>query len=228
MQKISAYLAELIGTYALVLFGPMSVTIFASILEFNSASLFSIGITFGMIVMIMIYSIGQVSGCHINPAVTISLLALRKIKINDAIAYIVCQLIGAALAGLTHRAILPEAGAKVNYGLTLPGAAIGGNEAIAFLVEAILTFFLLFTIMGTALHPKATPGWAGFAIGMIVAVDIWVGGPLTGASMNPARTFGPAIASGVWRAHWVYWAGPIIGGLIAAFLYQYAFIKEQK
>ncbi len=224
------YLAEFIGTYALVFFGPVSVTIYAVVLGipqpyYFGPGLFAIGATFGGIVAVMIYTLGHISGTHINPAVTISLLAIKKISPRDAIAYIIVQLIGAALAGLTHAAILPQ-GRAVYFGLTLPGDAIGRSEAVAFAVELILTFFLLLTIMGTAVDKRAPPGFAGIMIGGIVALDIFIGGPLTGASMNPARTFGPALASGNWTAHWVYWLGPIIGGLIATLIYHYLLAEK--
>ncbi|MEM3406078.1 MAG: MIP family channel protein [Nitrososphaerota archaeon] len=224
------YLAELIGTYALVFFGTLSVTIFAVVLGITQPyyfgpGLFAIGITFGFIVMIMIYALGHISGTHINPAVTISLLVIRKMNVKDAVAYIIMQLIGAALASFTHAAILPQ-GKAVSFGLTLPGDAIGKSEITALIVEIILTFFLLLTIMGAAVDKRAPPGFAGIIIGAVVASDIFVGGPLTGGSMNPARTFGPAIASGNWTAHWVYWIGPIAGGLIAALIYEYLLAEK--
>ena len=132
------YLAELIGTYALVFFGPLSVTIYAVVLGITQPyyfgpGLFAIGTSFGAIVTIMIYALGHISGTHINPAVTISLLAIRKINAKDAVCYIIVQLIGAALAGFTHAAILPQ-GKAVSFGLTLPGDAIGKNEITAFIV----------------------------------------------------------------------------------------------
>jgi len=219
--KWQAYLAELIGTFVLVFVGPMSVTVFAGILEAPMA-LFSIGMSFGVAVMAMIYAHGHISGTHINPAVTIALAAVKRFPVKDVVPYIIFQLIGAGIAGLLHRAILPQ-GEVVNWGATLPGAAINYSAGVAVLVEAILTFFLVFTIMGAAVDKRASAGWAGVSIGLVVAMDIWIGGPLTGASMNPARSFGPALASGAWTAHWAYWVGPILGGLIAAFIYEYCF-----
>ncbi|MEM3382614.1 MAG: MIP/aquaporin family protein [Nitrososphaerales archaeon] len=226
------YLAEAIGTFILVFIGPMSVTIFASVLKLDQPyyfgpGLFAIGMAFGVAAMAAIYSHGHISGAHINPAVTISLAAIKKMDVKDAVPYIIAQLIGASIAGFAHSSILPELGKAVDYGLTLPGAAIGKSEGIAAVVEIILTFFLVFTIMGVAVDKRAPPGFAGLIIGLVVAMDIWIGGPLTGASMNPARTFGPALVSGNWTAHWVYWVGPIVGGLIAALLYEYL-LSEKK
>lgn len=230
--KWAKYVAELIGTFALVFVGTLSVSIYAVVLAISQpyyfgAGLLTIGLAFGVAVMAMIYTFGHISGTHINPAVTVSLLATRKIAPTDAIAYIICQLVGAAIAGGLHAAILPQ-GKAVNFGLTLPGAAIGGSEPVACLVEIVLTFFLVLSIFGAAVDKRAPPGFAGLVIGLVVAMDIWIGGPLTGASMNPARTFGPALVSGNWTAHWVYWVGPIVGGLIAALIYNYLFLAEKK
>lgn len=220
------YLAELIGTFALVFFGSMSVTVFTIVLGApNQSAVIGIAFTHGLVVMTMVYAIGHVSGSHINPAVTISMLAAREIGLRDAVGYVVFQLLGAALAGYTHSIVLPQ-GVASNFGLTLPSPAINNSELTALLVEAILTFFLLFVIFGTAVSAKAQQGFAGIAIGMTITLDILVGGSLTGASMNPARTLGPALASRVFTAHWVYWVGPIIGGLVASQIYKNLFIRK--
>lgn len=223
----SRYIAELIGTFALVFFGSMSVTVFTIVLGFpNQSSVIGIAFTHGLVIMAMVYAVGHVSGGHINPAVTISMLITKNIGPRDAAGYVVFQLLGAILAGYAHSIILPQ-GAAGNYGLTLPTSAINNNEFTALLVEIILTFFLLFVVFGTAVSAKAHQGFAGLNIGMTITLDILVGGGLTGASMNPARTFGPAVASRVFTAHWLYWAGPIIGGAAASLIYKYLFLREQ-
>jgi len=144
------------------------------------------------------------------------------------VMYIIFQLVGAVLASGTHAIILPI-GSAVNYGLNLPGS-FGGQRFSDMTVlgtEILLTFLLVFVIFGVAVSGKAPLGWAGFTIGMTIALDHFIGIPISGASMNPARTFGPAIISGIqgldraFDAHYVYWAGPIIGGLIAASIYTY-------
>lgn len=223
------YIAEAIGTFALVFFGTMSVSTAAVVLGFSSATagVVLIALTHGLILAIMVYSIGAISGCHINPAVTIAMMALKKISVNVGVGYIAAQLLGAAIAGAIHRLILPQ-GAKVSYGATLPGQAIGESAAIAFVVEAILTFFLLHSIFATAVSDKAPSGWFGFVIGMTLAVSILIAGPLTGASLNPARSFGPAIASGNFTAHWAYWAGPIVGGLLGAYVGNTLYVSDAK
>ena len=229
---VRAWLAEAISVFALVFFGTLSVTVSVVLIQnpplLTPAGLFVIALTHGLSIVLMIYAVGHISGAHINPAVTIAMLATRRIGAGNAVGYIVFQLIGAAVASALHRAILPDAGKLVNYGLHQPSAAIGGNEGTALLVEIILTFFLVFVIFGTAVSPKAAVGWAGFAIGMTVAMDHLVGVPLTGASMNPARSFGPALISGVWQAHWLYWVGPIVGALIAAAVYELVFLRGRQ
>lgn len=216
-------LAEFLGTFALVFIGAGSVA--TNYISDGALGLIGIATAFGLVVMAMIYATGHISGTHINPAVTIALLATKKIEIKDATFYIVFQLAGAVVAGLILRLIYPTAIEAVNLGTTGLGAGIGVGTGI--LVEAILTFFLVFTIFGAAVDNRAPAGFAGFAIGMVVLFDILVGGPLTGASMNPARTFGPALASGYWTNHIVYWVGPIVGAVTAGLLYENVFAAKE-
>jgi aquaporin-4 len=224
-----AWFAESIATFALVFFGTISVTGAAVIFKFDSptSSVLLISFAHGLAIMLMVYAIGHISGAHINPAVTIPMALLRKIDGGNAAGYIAFQLIGAVLGSLAHMAFLPQ-GREVNFGTHAPGDAIGKSEFSALGIEIILTFFLVFVIFGVAVSKNAAPGWAGFAIGMTILLDHLVGIPLTGASMNPARSLGPALVSGAWASHWVYWVGPIVGGVIAAFLYQYIFLKKEE
>jgi MIP family channel proteins len=216
-------ISEFVGTFALVFIGAGSVA--TNYISDGALGLVGISTAFGLVVMAMIYATGHISGTHINPAVTIALVATKKVDAKDAVPYILSQLAGAAVAGLTLRLIYPTAVAGVNLGTTGLGTNVGFGTGV--LVEAILTFLLVFTIFGAAVDKRAPAGFAGFAIGMVVLFDILVGGPLTGASMNPARTFGPALASGYWVNHLVYWIGPIIGGVVAAFLYDGVFAEKQ-
>jgi glycerol uptake facilitator protein len=221
------FVAELFGTWALTLFGPASVITLISILGGGSAALFGIGATFGFIVMIMIYTLGHISGTHINPSVTIALTVTRRFPAKLVGLYIAAQIIGSIIAGLCLYGMYPEAGKAVHFGSTLPGAGVGDGAAVV--IEILLTMWLLFVIMGVAVDKRAPPGWAGFTIGMIVAADIWIGGPLTGASMNFARSLGPAISAAIagdllpLSKVWIYLIGPIIGGIIGAALYEYIF-----
>ena len=236
--NVRAWFAELIATFALVLFGPLSVTVSVVIfgltgVDFPVAMLL-IGFSHGLVIAVMIYAIGHVSGGHINPAVTIPMIIYRKIGVADGAGYIVFQLIGALIGAGTHALILPI-GALVKYGLNTPGSFQGqvfGDEAV-FGMELVLTFLLVFVVFGTAVSGRAPAGWAGFAIGMTVALDHFIGIPISGASMNPARTFGPAVISwmqgldGAFQSHYIYWIAPILGGLIAGGIYKYVMMSSK-
>ena len=215
-------ISEFVGTFALIFIGAGSVA--TNYISSGALGLVGISTAFGLVVMAMIYATGHISGTHINPAVTIALVVTKKMDAKDAVPYIISQLAGAAVAGLTLGVIYPTAIASVHLGTTALGTDVGFGTGV--LVEAILTFLLVFTIFGAAVDKRAPPGFAGFAIGMVVLFDILVGGPLTGASMNPARTFGPALASGYWVNHLVYWIGPIVGGVVAALLYDGVFAEK--
>jgi aquaporin-4 len=224
-----AWLAEAIGTYALVFFGPLSIIVSIAMfgLSMGPEALLIISLSHGAVIGLMVYIFGHVSGTHINPAVTIAMMATRRMGAKDGSAYIAFQLLGAVAASATLAAIMPTFGMQVNYGVQGgPSEFIDSSVTSAFVVELILTFFLLTTIYMVAVHKKAVAGFAGLAIGGMIFLLHLVGVPLTGASMNPARTFGPALVSGYWDYHWIYWAAPIIGALIAAFIMNYVFVKK--
>ena len=225
-----AYTAEFIGTFALVFFGSMSVTIFTAVVGLSSgaATLLGIAFTSGLILMVMVYAIGWISQCHINPAITITAVALGKMDVDDGIGYIVAQVLGATVAGLANVAIQPGNGALTGYGSVSPGAPIGGSDLMALIVELIITFFLMFSVYAVLYTGKVHPAASGLLIGMTWAVDILVAGPLTGAAANPARALGPAIASGNFSTLWLYWVGPIIGALLAGFVWEYLLIEKKK
>jgi aquaporin-4 len=229
MVNPRAYLAEAIATYGLVFFGPLSVIIavasFGETLTTQSVLFISLG--HGGAIALMVYAFGHVSGAHINPAVTIPMMITKKIGIKDGIGYIVFQLIGAVAAAATLKVILPELGAKVNFGTQGgPSDLINNSVSSGFAIEAILTFFLVLVIFMTAVHKKASPGWHGFSIGGMVFLIHLVAVPLTGASVNPARTFGPALISGAWEFQWLYWAAPILGGIIAGLIMNYVYVNK--
>jgi glycerol uptake facilitator protein len=176
--------------------------------------------------MASIYALGSISGCHINPAVTIGLWAVKKFPSRDVLPYIVAQLVGASLARLTFAMIVGMDAVTIGgLGATAPFPGIGYGQAI--LVEAIGTFILMLTIMGVAVDRRATPGFAGMAIGLTVAGVITTTGNIAGASLNPARTFGPYLGdlllggSNLWNFFPIYVIGPIVGAVVAALLYQY-------
>lgn len=228
MVNPRAWLAESIATFALVFFGPLSITLAVSFLDIMPSveGIIMISLAHGAAIGLMVYAFGHISGAHINPAVTIAMIVTKRIGGADAAGYIAFQIIGAVIAASAHAAILPM-GAEVNYG-TQGGASelLGFNAVSGFAVELILTFFLVLVIFMVAVHKKAAAGMAGIAIGGMIFLLHLVGIPLTGASMNPARTLGPAIVSGYWDQHWIYWAGPILGAVIAGLVMNYVYVKK--
>ena len=217
------YIAELVGTFALVFIGAGAVT--TNAFTNGAVGIVGIALAHGLTLMAMIYAVGHISGTHINPAVTVAMAASRQIPVKKAAGYIVSQLIGAAIAGGALLVIFPSAPASL--GATL--LASGISPATGILIEAILTFFLVWTIFGAAVDKKGGAGpFVGIAIGLVLTLDILFGGALTGASMNPARSFGPALASGNFADFWVYIVGPVVGGLVAAGLYKLSFLRKKE
>ncbi|MCL7411866.1 MAG: aquaporin family protein [Methanosarcinaceae archaeon] len=239
-------LAELIGTFALVFIGTGAavITLLLAAGQANKGGFnigigygglgdwLAIGLAFGFIIMCMIYVFGHISGTHINPAVTIALWATKRFPTSDVIPYILAQLTGATLGSLCLLAILGTRAATIG-GLGATAPFEGVTYAQAILSEGIATFLLMLTIMGVAVDRRAPGQFAGFAIGMVVAVDIIVTGNITGSSLNPARTFGPYLVDtlfggpNLWNFFPIYIIGPILGAVVAAFLYDYvADLKE--
>jgi MIP family channel proteins len=173
-----------------------------------------VALTFGLIIMAMVYATGHLSGAHINPAVTVAFTLTRHFPARDATAYVVAQLAGAVAAALLLLAVWPDKPGEL--GATVPSIGAGS----AFVYETFLTAILMFVIMAVATDTRAVGAAAAIAIGATVGLDALFGGPVTGASMNPARSFGPALASGVWTDFWVYIAGPLAGAGLGALAYQ--------
>jgi aquaporin NIP len=205
--------AEAFGAFALVFAGCGAVvtdTVHAGVLGAVGVSL-----VFGLVIMAMVYATGHLSGAHLNPAVTLAFALTRHFPRREALAYVAAQLLGAIAAAALLLAVWPSQPADL--GTTLPSVANGS----ALVYEAVLTAFLMFTIMAVATDTRAVGAGAAIAIGGTVGLDALFGGPITGASMNPARSFGPALASGTWTSFWVYVVGPVVGAAIGAFAYQY-------
>jgi len=209
-------IAEFLGTFALTFIGAGAVCTSAS---GGGAGLLGVAIAHGTVLAVMISALGHISGGHFNPAVTLGLLTAQRFDSRKALPYIAAQLAGAVLAAYLLTLALPE---EVWRQAQLGSAQVSQGISVvqATTLEAILTFFLVIAVFGTAVDPKGS--WqivGGFGIGTVLIFDILVGGPWTGAAMNPARAFGPALVSGTWANHVVYWVGPILGGVLAGALY---------
>ncbi len=215
-------LAEVVGTFFFFFIGIGSI---AGASQAGGAGLLLVALAHGLALSIAITALGPISGGHFNPAVTVGLLVARKISPVLALLYILGQLIGGVAACLGLVMVLPR-NVWEGFSLGTPGVAtIGVGQAV--LLEAILTFFLVLAVFGTAVDARA-PKIGGFGIGLTVFVDILVGGPFTGGVMNPARAITPAIVSGLWNdVWWIYWVGPIAGGIVAALLYGAIFLPRE-
>lgn len=218
MQHLSkALVAEFIGTFALIFIG-------AGAAALGVGGLLGVALAHGLVVVGFAYAYGHLSGSHINPAVTLGVWVAGKIDAGRALSYAVFQLLGGVAGGLALRWVL--GGTETGLGATLlaRGLRVGGNvldvtPAAGCVVEALLTFFLMNAVLNAALSGKAGD-LAGLAVGLTLVFCILMGGPLTGAGLNPARTLGPAIATGNFADLWVYLAGPIVGAIAAAALYR--------
>ncbi len=209
LAALRRYAAELIGTFALVAIGPGAVMVSASTHSFGQVG---VALAFGLVITLCVASTGHVSGAHINPAVTIGFWSIGRFPARDVAPYILAQCAGAiAAAGFLRWALGPIA----NLGATLPSIALPRTFAIEMGYSALLAF----VIMAVATDEQSPPSVAPFAIGATVGAGALVTGPLTGGSFNPARSLGPALVSGVWSAHWIYWIAPIAGMLIGMRFY---------
>lgn len=205
--------AEALAAFALVFAGCGAIVTNA---EYDGAiGAVGVSLVFGLIIMVMVYATGHLSGAHINPAVTIAFTLTRHFPARNAVAYIAAQLAGASAGAVLLLAAWSDKPADL--GATVPSVGVG----TAFLYEVALTAFLMFVITAVATDTRAVGAAAAIAIGGTVGLDALFGGPVTGASMNPARSFGPALASGEWADFWVYVIGPVLGASVGALAYQF-------
>ena len=236
----AAYVAEFIGTFALVLFITLVVSEFVTapiqatptapaIQPFIDWSV--IGLVHVFVLFFLIQTLAVVSGAHFNPAVTTALAAIRQIRGIDAAIYIVVQFAGAVCGALVTKLILKhfDNAKAVHYGAVSVSDKLGGSAGLGMLVEGLGTFFLVWAIVGVAVNPSAFREWAGLVIGATLGLGVMVAGSLTGAGFNPARSFGPDLVAGKWD-HFllVYLLAPLIGGLLAAFVYMQMFVLPGK
>jgi aquaporin TIP len=216
--------AEFLATFFFIILGAGTVVITGAITggSLDISRLLAISLAHGIAIMLLVTATANISGGHINPAVTISMIITKNITITKGVIYIICQLAGGTLGALTLCWLMPEAGNLGSHGL---GAGITAFQGLV--TEIILTFALVFVIFASAVDPRGLGKLAPIAIGLTVMADHLVGVPLTGASMNPARSFGPALVSMTWDNHWIYWIGPIIGGILAATVYKLVFLNRR-
>jgi aquaporin Z len=218
-------LAEFIGAFTLIFIGAGSI-VAARQAAGAGAGLVTIGLAHGLAIATMVSALGHVSGAHFNPAVTIGAWVAQKIESAHALGYIVAQIAGAVAGAGVLRAAIPKTAWQIDKLGTPAVQGVSNGEAV--LIEAVLTFFLVWVVFATAIDPEGSFGKiAGLAIGFVILMDIMMGGPFTGAAMNPARQLGPALVSGSWTGWWVYWVGPIAGGVVAASLYDWAILSKR-
>jgi aquaporin TIP len=218
-------LAEFVATAVFVFLGAGTVVVTGTLSggELTPARLVAIALSFGLAISLLFAATARISGGHINPAVTVAALVARKIYLLPALSYIVAQFAGATAGSLLVMLVVPGDGGSL--GGTVLAPAVGAGSGL--LLETILTFILVFVIFATAFNPRSSSAIAPVAIGITLVADHLLGVPLTGASMNPARSFGPALVAGQWADHWVYWVGPFLGGILAAVVCQRIYLPKE-
>lgn len=223
-----AAVAEFFGPFTLCVAGIGAIISTQSLT--GGGNLVAVSLAQGLAIGLMVAAVGSISGGHLNPAVTISMLATGQVGMTRAIAYIVAQLLGGVAGAGILTFVFPALGdlGRNNPGVNLGLPGLGPDVSIpgALIMEGVMTFFLVLVIFGTAVDPRGPKAIAPLAIGLIITMDILTGGRITGAAMNPARQFGPAVVQQDFTNWWIYWVGPIVGGLIAAFLYTYLWLPS--
>lgn len=223
-MNTKATLAELIGTFTLVLIGAGA----GAQAQAGSAGLTVVALAHGLALLVIIYSWGNISGAHVNPAVTFGAAVAGKMAWPQAIAYWIAQFAGGiAAAYLLQWFLGPESNLGATIGSLTPHGEVVGDAVKVIVLEGVLTFFLVIAVFASGIYNR-NGNLAGVAIGWVLAMDILAGGPLTGASMNPARTLGPALATGDLSYVWMYIVGPLAGGGVAALVYEYFVASVQK
>ncbi|MGD9711138.1 MAG: MIP family channel protein [Thermomicrobiales bacterium] len=209
-MRLQSYAAECIGTFALVFAGTSAIVIDAE--RDGAIGHVGIGLVFGLVIMVMIYAVGHISGAHFNPAVTLGFAVGRHFSWREVPRYWAAQFAGALLASALVRGLFGE---EARLGSTVPSGSAGQS----LVLEIVLTFLLMFVVAAVSTDVRAVGQAAAIAIGGTVGLCALFGGPISGASMNPARSLGPALASGVWTDQWLYLAGPAAGAIVAVLAY---------
>jgi MIP family channel proteins len=222
-QKLTA---EFIGTFALVFFGEGAICADQFLHGAGNLGLLGIAAAHGLAFAIMVSALGHISGGHFNPAVSIGFWVTKRVSTMEVIFYWAAQLAGAAAAAFLLKAVIPEETWRA-VALGTPTLVRDFSRLSGMVLEAVTTFFLVLVVFATAVDEKGTfRSIAGFGIGLTIMLGIMVAGPFTGGALNPARAFGPALASSHWASQGVYWVGPLAGGFLAGLLYDSAFLKR--
>ncbi|KAL6838679.1 hypothetical protein ACP4OV_031393 [Aristida adscensionis] len=214
MQKI---LAEVLGTYFMIFAGCGSVVVNQS--TEGTVTFPGICAVWGLVVMVLVYSLGHISGAHFNPAVTLAFATCRRFPWKQVPSYVVAQVLGSTLASLTLRVVFGGGGGGAAREHLFFGTSPAGSEAQALALEFVISFYLMFVVSGVATDNRAIGELAGLAVGATVMLNVLFAGPITGASMNPARSLGPAMVAGRYRGIWVYVVGPVCGTVAGAWAY---------
>jgi MIP family channel proteins len=210
--------AEFVGAFTLIFIGGGAGII-------SHSDIVAVALANGLAIGIMVTNLGHISGGHFNPAITLGFVVTRRIKLVLAAVYWFSQLLGAVCAAFLLRYFFTKLAVKV----TAPAPAPNFNDGKALLLELIMTFFLVWAVWATAVDPRgAFKAIAGLAIGLTISIDVFVGGPITGAAMNPARAFGPELAGNTWTGWWIYWIGPFAGALLASLAYEYLYLRPEE
>jgi aquaporin TIP len=218
-KDYGALIMEFVGPFALVFLGA------GAIIQTQGQDLVAIALAHGLAIGLLVAAGGHISGGVFNPALAAGLMAAGKLPYLRGVLFVIAELLGATAAAALLKVVLPASLVDpVKLGTPLPGPGISTGEALV--VEIVLTFFLMFVVFGVAVDKRGPATIAGLAIGLTITMDICMGAGISGAAMNPARSFGPALVQGEWTAAWVYWVGPIIGAVVAALLYTYVMLDR--
>ena len=227
LEAWRATFAEFVATLLFVFIGAGSVVVTGAMTdgELTAPRLLVIALAHGFAIALLAYATANISGGHINPAVTFAAWVTNNISTARALMFVLAQLVGAVAGALLLLAAIPDAADT-----SLGAHALGGDVSISMglVMELVVTFALVFVIFATAVDSGGMGNLAPLAIGLTVLVDHLLAVPITGASMNPARSFGPALVAGEWADHWIYWIGPLLGGSLAAFTYQFSFMNRPR
>jgi MIP family channel proteins len=222
-QKLAA---EFLGTFALTFFGAGSICVDRFLQSSGGVGILGVALAHGLTIAIMVSALGHISGGHFNPAVTVGIWVTKRIGTMDAFGYWIAQIAGSIAAAFLLRAVIPDETWHA-VALGTPELARDFPRLAAMVLEAVTSFFLVLVVFATAVDERGVfRSIAGFGIGLTITLGILVAGPFTGAALNPARAFGPAVASGHWTSQGIYWVGPLAGGFIAGLLYDSIFLKK--